>query len=106
MFCFVFVCISLELAHYLQKRMAPCKAGVQASCRGTLEEDFLCRDPQFGTDQLLELLAARTGDGVYLVEVCRQGKCDNARLLQKAAVRQASVWVRCIRLWPSRLLGH
>ena len=73
--------------------------------KGTLEEGFLCRDPQFGTDQLLELLATRTGGGAYPVEVCRQGKCDNARL-QKAAVRQASVWVRCIRLWPSRLLGH
>ena len=33
MFCFVFVCISLEIAYYLQKRMAPCKAGVQTSCR-------------------------------------------------------------------------
>ena len=48
---------------------------------------------------------AHTGGGAYPVEVCRQGKCDNARL-QKAAVRQASVWMRCIRLWPSRLLGH
>ena len=46
----------------------------------------------------LQLLAARTGGGAYPVEVCRQGKCDNARL-QKTAVRQASVWVRCIRLW-------
>ena len=32
----------------------------------------------------LQLLAARTGGGTYPVEVCRQGKCDNARL-QKAA---------------------
>ena len=33
MFCFFFVCILLEIACYLQKRMAPCKAGVEASCR-------------------------------------------------------------------------
>ena len=97
--------------------------GVETSkWRGTLEEGFLLRDPQVagkaellqlrtvcesGAQNLkhvcleqinsLQLLAARTGGGAYPVEVCRQGKCDNARL-QKTAVRQASVWVRCVRL--------
>ena len=33
MFCFFFVCMLLESAGYLQKRMAPCKAGVETSCR-------------------------------------------------------------------------
>ena len=33
MFCFFFVCILLEIACHLQKRMAPCKAGVETSCR-------------------------------------------------------------------------
>ena len=106
MFCFVFVCISLEIAYYLQKRMAPCKAGVETSCREVhLRKASYAVILSLGRIKLFELLAARTGGGAYPVEVCRQGKCDNARL-QKAAVRQASVWVRCIRLWPSRLLGH
>ena len=50
----------------------------------------------------LQLLAARTGGRAYPVEVCRQGKCHNARL-QKTAVRQASVWVRCIWLWHAQI---
>ena len=33
MFCFFFVCILLESAYCLQQRMAPCKAGVETSCR-------------------------------------------------------------------------
>ena len=32
MFCFLFVLILLEGAYYLQKRMVPCKAGVETSC--------------------------------------------------------------------------
>ena len=99
MFCFFFVCILLELACYLQKRIAPCKAGVETSCREVhLRKASYAVILSLGRINSLQLLAARTGGGAYPVEVCRQGKCDNARL-QKAAVRQASVWVRCIRLW-------
>ena len=89
MFCFFFVCTLLESAYCLQQRMAPCKAGVETSCR-----EVRLRKASFavilGTDQQFELLTARTGGGTSPGEVCRQGKCDNARL-QNAAVRQASV---------------
>ena len=105
MCCFSFVRTVLENAYCLQQRTAPCKAGVETSCR-----EVRLRKTSFAVilslgDQQLELLTARTGGGTYPGEVCRQGKCDNARL-QNAAVRQASVWTRCILLWPSRTLGH
>ena len=99
MFCFFFVCILLEIARYLQKRIAPCKAGVETPCREVhLRKASYAVILSLGRINSLQLLAARTGGGAYPVEVCRQGKRNNARL-QKAAVRQASVWVRCIRLW-------
>ena len=103
-------CFAFSLFVYCSKVRTTCKSAWRHAkqewkppVERSLGEDFLCRDPQFGTDQQFELLTARTG-GTYSVKVCRQGKCDNARL--QKAVRQASVWVRCIRLWPSRLVGY
>ena len=84
MFCFFFVCILLEIVRYLQKRMAPCKAGMEASCREAhLRKASYALILSLGRINSLSCWR-------HPVEVCRQGKCDNARL-QKAGVRQASV---------------
>ena len=96
---FFFVCMLLEIACNLQRRIAPCSrdGGVETSCREVhLRKTSYSVILSLERIKSLQLLPARTGGGAYLAEICRQGKCDNARL-QRTAVRQASVWVRCIR---------
>ena len=50
-----------------------------------------------------QLLAARTGGGAHPVEVCRQA---SATMPASRKQQSRKHWfVRCIPLWPSRLLG-
>ena len=104
MFCFFFVCILLKIACYLQKRMAPCKAGVEASCREVhLRKASYAVILSLERINSLQLLAARTGGGAHPVEVCRQA---SATMPASRKQQSRKHWfVCCIPLWPSRLLG-
>ena len=70
--CFAFSLL-LELACYLQKRIAPCKAGVETLCEVHLRKTSFAVILSLGRINSLQLLAARTGGRVCPVEVCRQG---------------------------------
>ena len=70
MFCFFFVCILLESAHYLQKRMAPCEAGVETSCgEAHLRKAAHAVILSLGRINNFELLTAQAGEPILLKSV-------------------------------------